>query len=57
MEEEGGVSEGVTAARPNLVASLSARDAMGLKLGDDIPLAFDVAHLHLFDRDTGEPLR
>ena len=54
-EDEGG--EGVTAARPNLVASFAARDAMGLRIEDAVPVAVDVAHLHLFDADTGAPLR
>jgi multiple sugar transport system ATP-binding protein len=53
-EEEG---EGVTATRPNLVASFSARDAMGLKLLDEIPIAVDVGNVHLFDAESGAPLR
>jgi len=54
LDEEG---EGVTAARPNLVASFSARAALGLRLDEEMPIAVDVAHVHLFDAETGEPLR
>jgi multiple sugar transport system ATP-binding protein len=50
-------AEGVTATRPNLVSTFPARDAIGLTLGSDLPLAVDVANVHLFDRETGEPLR
>ena len=57
IEEEEGAGEGVTAARPNLVASFAARDALGLRIEDDVPIAVDVAHAHLFDADAGEPLR
>ena len=49
--------EGVTAARPNLVATFSARDALGLRVDEDVPIAVDVAHVHLFDAETGAPLR
>jgi len=49
--------EGVTATRPNLVASFAARDALALKLDDEIVLAVDVAQVHLFDAETGAPLR
>ena len=55
--EEEGSAEGVTATRPNVVASFPARDTVGLKLGEHIPIAVDVANVHLFDRETGEPLR
>jgi multiple sugar transport system ATP-binding protein len=50
-------AEGVTAGRPNLVATFAARDALGLKVADDIPLGVDVAMVHLFDAETGAPLR
>jgi multiple sugar transport system ATP-binding protein len=50
-------AEGVTAARPNLVATFSARDALGLKVADEIPLGVDVAQVHVFDAETGVPLR
>jgi multiple sugar transport system ATP-binding protein len=53
-EEEG---EGVTATRPNLVAKFSAREAMGMKLHDDVPIAVDVANVHVFDAESGAPLR
>jgi multiple sugar transport system ATP-binding protein len=52
-----GDGEGVTGERPNLVAALSARDAVGLKLGDEMPVAVNVAQVHLFDGETGDPLR
>ena len=50
------VGEGVTAARPNLVASLPPREALALRLGDDVPVAIDLAEVHLFDATTGDPL-
>jgi multiple sugar transport system ATP-binding protein len=49
--------EGVTAARPNFVASLPAESAFGLQLDTDVALAVDAAKLHVFDQETGEPLR
>jgi multiple sugar transport system ATP-binding protein len=54
VEEEG---MGVTAARPNLVASFTARDALELQLEEMVPVAVDTAQVHLFDAQTGEPLR
>jgi multiple sugar transport system ATP-binding protein len=57
LEEADASAEGVTATRPNLVASFPARDAIGLQLGEHIPIAVDVANAHLFDPETGEPLR
>jgi multiple sugar transport system ATP-binding protein len=54
-EDEGG--EGVTAARPNLVASVSARAALDLRLDEEVPVAVDVGGLHFFDEATGAPLR
>jgi multiple sugar transport system ATP-binding protein len=57
-EEEGDeTAEGVTAKRPNLVASVPARDAMSLRVDERAPLGVDVARVHLFDRETGAPLR
>jgi multiple sugar transport system ATP-binding protein len=56
-EEEETEGEGVTAARPNLVAALPASDAFALKIEDEIPVAVDVAKVHLFDAESGEPLR
>ncbi len=55
--EEEGEGEGVTATRPNFVASLTAREAMGLHLEDQVPLAIEVSQAHLFDTETGAPLR
>ena len=52
-----GDGEGVTATRPNLVASLAPADAIGLRAGERVPLAVDTKHIHLFDPDTGAPLR
>jgi multiple sugar transport system ATP-binding protein len=49
--------EGVTAARPNLVASVPADSAYSLRLDTDVPIAVDAAKLHAFDLATGEPLR
>jgi multiple sugar transport system ATP-binding protein len=54
LDEEG---EGVTAARPNLVASFAAQDALALRIEDHVPVAVDVAKAHFFDESTGEPLR
>ena len=50
-------AQGVTAGRPNLVVSVSAESAYGLRLGSDILLAVDTSKLHAFDGATGEPLR
>jgi multiple sugar transport system ATP-binding protein len=55
--EEEVEGEGVTATRPNLVASFAARDAAGLKLHDDISIAVDIGNVHLFDAESGAPLR
>jgi multiple sugar transport system ATP-binding protein len=54
-DEESG--QGVTAARPNLVASFTAAEALSLRLDEQIPVAVDVAKLHFFDEETGAPLR
>jgi multiple sugar transport system ATP-binding protein len=56
-EQIEGHEGGVTAERPNLVASFPARDAIGLALGEHIPIAIDISNAHLFDPETGEPLR
>jgi multiple sugar transport system ATP-binding protein len=56
LAEEEGDAEGVTAARPNLVASFPAVDALFLKLDENVPVAVDTAKIHLFDAATGEPL-
>ena len=50
-------AEGVTATRPNLVVSVPAVSAFGLKVDTDVPLTFDTAKLHAFDLETGAPLR
>jgi multiple sugar transport system ATP-binding protein len=55
--EEEVEGEGVTATRPNLVASFAARDAAGLKLHDDLSIAVDIGNVHLFDAESGAPLR
>jgi len=55
--QEEGAGEGVTAARPNLVASLAAREAADLKPGGNVPVAVDTSQAHLFDAETGAPLR
>jgi ABC-type sugar transport system ATPase subunit len=57
IDEAEGDKQGVTASRPNLVASFTPQEALGLRLGADVPIAVDVANVHLFDGDTGEPLR
>ncbi len=49
--------EGVTASRPNLVATFAARDALGLRVEEDVPLGVDVAQVHVFDAEGGAPLR
>ena len=46
---------GIVAARPNLVAEFPAHTA--LRLTEHIPVAVDVARMHFFDGETGEPLR
>ena len=53
-EEEG---EGVTATRPNLVAKFAARDALGLKLHDHIPIAVDVVCGKKFDANEPAVLK
>jgi multiple sugar transport system ATP-binding protein len=53
---EGEEGAGVTAARPNFVASFPAAEAFGLRIAEEVPIAVDVAKAHLFDRETGEPL-
>jgi multiple sugar transport system ATP-binding protein len=55
-EEEQPVSEeGVVASRPNLVAQFPAH--VMLRLKDEIPIAVDVARMHFFDAESGDPLR
>jgi multiple sugar transport system ATP-binding protein len=57
LEEEEAEGEGVTAKRPNLVASFSPDEAVGLRMGDQMPVAVDTKHIHLFDAESGEPIR
>ncbi|MHB1243627.1 MAG: ABC transporter ATP-binding protein [Gaiellaceae bacterium] len=56
-EEEEGAAEGVTASRPNLVATIPAETGFALRAGEEVALAVDTAKLHAFDRETGAPLR
>jgi multiple sugar transport system ATP-binding protein len=46
---------GVGGIRPNLVADFPSH--VQLRLTSEIPVAVDVAKLHFFDGDSGEPLR
>jgi multiple sugar transport system ATP-binding protein len=57
LEEQEADSEGVTAARPNLVAAMPAEEAAGLRAGERMSLGIDTKHIHLFDPETGAPLR
>jgi multiple sugar transport system ATP-binding protein len=57
LEEAEAEGEGVTANRPNLVASLSPDEALGLRAGEQMPVAVDTKHIHLFDAESGEPIR
>jgi len=57
LEEEEAEGEGVTAKRPNLVASFSPEEAAGLRMGDQMPIAVDTKHIHVFDAESGEPIR
>jgi multiple sugar transport system ATP-binding protein len=50
-------AQGVTAARPNLVASMAPDEAKDLSPGERVPLAIDTKHIHLFDAESGAPLR
>jgi len=56
-EDAEGDAEGVTASRPNLVATIPAELAFGLRPGEQLALGVDVAKLHAFDRESGAPLR
>ena len=53
--EEAAGAEGVVASRPNLVAQFPAH--VLLTIQEQIPVAVDVARMHFFDGETGEPLR
>ncbi|HVM56410.1 MAG TPA: hypothetical protein VMT74_03025, partial [Gaiellaceae bacterium] len=52
---EGEAPAGAVGSRPNLVAQFPAH--VVLKLNSTVPVAVDVARLHFFDADSGEPLR
>jgi ABC-type sugar transport system ATPase subunit len=54
-EEQPVSEEGVVAARPNLVAQFPAH--VQLQLKSEIPVGVDVAKMHFFDGETGDPLR
>jgi multiple sugar transport system ATP-binding protein len=53
-EEE---AESVAGARANLAVSLPAEETFGLQLGERVPVAVDTRRIHLFDPESGEPLR
>ncbi|HET7568558.1 MAG TPA: sn-glycerol-3-phosphate ABC transporter ATP-binding protein UgpC [Gaiellaceae bacterium] len=53
VEEEAGA--GVGGSRPNLVAQFPAH--VQLRLTEQVPVAVDVAKMHFFDAESGEPLR
>jgi multiple sugar transport system ATP-binding protein len=57
LEEQEAGGEGVTAARPNLVVAMPAEEAIGLHAGESMPVAIDTRQIHLFDAETGAPLR
>ena len=48
-------TEGIVAARPNLVAEFPAHTI--LRLSEHVPVAVDVMRMHFFDGETGAPLR
>jgi multiple sugar transport system ATP-binding protein len=54
-EEQPASAEGVVASRPNLVAQFPAH--VMLRLKEEIPVGVDVARMHFFDAESGEPLR
>jgi multiple sugar transport system ATP-binding protein len=53
VEAEAGA--GVGGSRPNLVAQFPAHVQM--RLTETVPIAVDVAKMHFFDAESGEPLR
>ena len=57
LEEEEAEGEGVTAKRPNLVASFQPEEAVGLRMGEKMSVGVDTKHIHLFDAESGEPIR
>jgi hypothetical protein len=48
-------ASGVVGSRPNLVAQYPAH--VTLRLSEHVPVGIDVARMHFFDSETGEPLR
>ncbi len=54
-EEQPTSDEGVVATRPNLVAQYPSH--VQLQIKEIVPVAVDVARMHFFDAETGEPLR
>jgi multiple sugar transport system ATP-binding protein len=54
-DEPAATGEGVVASRPNLVAQFPAH--VMLRLKDEIPVAVDVARMHFFDAESGDPRR
>ncbi len=54
-EEEVASDGGVVSSRPNLVAQYPAH--VMLRISEHVPVAVDVAKMHFFDGETGEPLR
>jgi multiple sugar transport system ATP-binding protein len=54
-EEQVTDGEGVVATRPNLVAQYPAH--VQLQIKERVPVGVDVARMHFFDAETGEPLR
>ncbi len=50
-----GHGSSVIGSRPNLVAEYPPHVALGIN--DEVQVAVDVAKLHFFDEETGEPLR
>jgi multiple sugar transport system ATP-binding protein len=53
--EEAASGEGVVASRPNLVAQFPAHTT--LRLTERVPMGVEMARMHFFDLETGEPLR
>ena len=54
-EEQPASEEGVVASRPNLVAQFPAH--VQLQLKQEVAVGVDVARMHFFDAESGEPLR
>jgi multiple sugar transport system ATP-binding protein len=55
VTEEAASEEGVVASRPNLVAQFPAHTS--LRLTERVPMGVEMARMHFFDLETGEPLR